>query len=144
MDKEIFEFIIENEVTDVGLRLDIAGRVPDELDIRIDNLSAHKVKVYLRGKEEGVERFYRHLKRQKKLGDAKNYTVSELKPVEAGCISVNTDRFFHKLQCEQMGKFVEVGKDLGEKIDNGFENMSKKLDELPKNLAKELNKIFSK
>ena len=133
---QIFEFTIENEVTDVRLRLDIAGRVPDELDIRIDNLSAHKVKVYLRGKEEGVERFYRHLKKQKKLGDAKNYTVSELKPVEAGCIEINTDRFFHKLQCEQMGKFVKVGKE-------GFKELGEKIDKLPENLAKELKKIIS-
>jgi len=134
MEKEIFEFTIENKVTDVGLRLAVASRVPDELDIRADNITENKVKIYLKGSKESIERFYSQLKEQK-LGDAEDYTFSELKLVEpAGCMGVNTDRFFHKLQCEQLGKFVEVGtagfRELGDKIDGMGDNLGSKIDGL--------------
>ncbi len=163
MEKEISEFTIKNKVTDVGLRLAIASRVPDEVDIRVDNITENKVKVYLKGDKKSVERCYKYLKKQK-LGEAEEYTFSELKPLEAsGCMEINTDRFFHKLQCEQLGKFVEVGtkgfgelgnkmEGVGSKMNNGFEglgdkinglgnkidNLGEKLDDLPKKLAEEL------
>ena len=142
MDKEIFGFMIKNKVTDVGFRLAIASRVPDELDIRVDNITKNKVRVYLKGDKESVERFYKYLKKQK-LGKAEGYVFSELKSIDAvGCMEVSTDRFFHKLQCEQLGKFVEVGttgfEGLGEKIDT----LGKKFDNLPKEIAKELKSIM--
>ena len=83
----------------------------------------------------------------KKLGHAEKYTFSELQPVTAvGCFSVNNDRFFHKLQCEQLGKFVETGmymqvniksmdknvKDMKESLDN----LTKAVESLPEALAK--------
>jgi len=107
--ENIFYFDIENKVTDVGLRLSIAKEVPDELEIRIDNLADNIVRVYLKGNKAAVDRFYDHLK-TKKLGHAEHYRFSEIKPIDkAGCFGVSTDRFFHKLQCEQLGKFVETG-----------------------------------
>lgn len=144
MEKEVFEFTIEDTVTDVGLRLAIASRVPDEIDIRVDNVAEHKVRVYLKGYKESVESFYKYLRKQK-LGEAKNHIFSELKPLEAGCIEINTDRFFHKLQCEQLGKFVDVGtagfEGLGNKVDNlggKIDSLGDKLDTLPERIAKEL------
>jgi acylphosphatase len=144
--KPFYQFTIENTVVDVGLRLAVAEAVPDELDVRVDNVSDRKVKVYASGKKESVERFYKNLK-TKKLGLAKNYTFSEIKPVEAaGCMTINTERFFHKLQCEQLGKFVEIGQtgfnnldDRLENVNNELEKISTKLEELPKALAKELS-----
>lgn len=96
-------------MTDVGLRLAIAQEVPDELEIRIDNIAENIVRVFLKGTKTSVDKFYKHLQKVK-LGNAEHYTFSEVKPVtEAGCFQVSSDRFFHKLQCEQLGKFVVVG-----------------------------------
>jgi acylphosphatase len=107
--ENIFYFELENKVTDVGLRLSIAKEVPDELEIRIDNLADNKVRVFLKGNKTAVERFYELLK-TRKLGQAQHYRFSEVKTIDkTGCFGVSTDRFFHKLQCEQLGKFVEVG-----------------------------------
>ncbi|MBN2014902.1 MAG: hypothetical protein JW778_06955 [Candidatus Altiarchaeota archaeon] len=136
----IFYFYIENKVTDVGLRLDIAKDIPDELEIRVDNITKNKVRVYLRGKEQAVERFYKYIKKKKKIGKAENYSISELKLMEeAGCINIDTNRFFHKLECEQMGKFVDVGIEMREEITA----MKEEIQKLPKNLAKELKKVLT-
>jgi|GEM_PF-6810840 len=135
----IYYFYIENKVTDVGLRLNIAKNLPDELDIRIENITKHKVRVYLKGNKEAVERFYNHIKKKKKLGKAKDYSISELKLIkEPGCVSIDTNRFFHKLECEQLGKFVDVGIEMRDEI----KEMRKEMKTLPKNLAKELKKVL--
>lgn len=143
----IFYFYIENKVTDVGLRLSIAQDVPDELDVRVDNIADNKVVVYLKGNTESVKKFYNRLK-TKQLGKAEKYTFSDLKPVESvGCFNINTDRFYHKLQCEQLGKFVEVGIKMGEdihKMTNRMEELTKKMDTLPKNMAKELKAVLNR
>ncbi|MEA3254363.1 MAG: acylphosphatase [Candidatus Altiarchaeota archaeon] len=138
----IFYFHIEDTVTNVGLRLALAGIIPDELKLRVDNLSEHKVRVYLQGNEEAINNFHNHIKERKTLGKAKNFTISELKPIneEQGCFSIDTNRFFHKLECEQMGKFVDVGLD----IQKEMKRMREDLKELPKNIAMELGKFLGK
>jgi hypothetical protein len=152
MDKQIFYFNIENRVVDVGLRLAVAMEVPDQLGIRMDNEAENKVKVYLEGNEDAARKFYEKLK-TKKLGKAEHYSFSELKPIEsAGCFSIDTDRFYHKLQCEQLGKFVETGLDmkksidgLGDKIDglgDKIDGLGNKMDALPRNIALELRKVL--
>ncbi len=144
---EIFYFLIENKVTDVGLRLAIAKEVPDELDIRIDNITKKKVKVYLKGNPVSITKFYNRLKR-KKLGRAEKYTFSELNPLSnesVGCFKIVTDRFYHKLQCEQLGKFVDVGIGMRDDIKDmtaSMKNLGGKIDDLPKGIAKELKKFF--
>ncbi|MBN2250936.1 MAG: hypothetical protein JW724_02525 [Candidatus Altiarchaeota archaeon] len=148
----IFQFDIENKVTNVGLRLSIAREIPDELDIRIDNLAGNRIRVYLKGNEVAVKRFYEKIKKTP-LGKAEDYRFSDLKPLDLPeCFSVESDRFFHKLQCEQMSKFVDVGLDLQKetrgmsgKIDSltqetagmreDIRAMSAKLDKLPERIA---------
>ena len=135
----IFYFDIENKVTDVGSRLSIAKEVPDELEIRIDNLADNTVRVYLKGNKAAVDRFYERLK-TKKLGHAQHHHFSEIKPIDkAGCFGVSTDRFFHKLQCEQLGKFVEVGTAMQTDVASmktSIDNLTLAINNLPEALAK--------
>ncbi len=137
---QIFYFTVEDTVTNVGLRLAIASVVPDELGIRVDNISDHKVRVYLQGDEKAIKTFYDCIKKREKLGKAKNFTISGLNPIneEQGCFSIDSNRFFHKLECEQMGKFVDVGTGIQEEI----RCMREELKDLPLNMAKELKKIL--
>jgi hypothetical protein len=137
----IFFFEIENKVTDVGLRLAIGQEVPDELEIRIDNLSSSKVRVFLKGNETAVKKFY-SLLQTKKLGHAEKFTFSKIQPVTTvGCFSVNTDRFFHKLQCEQLGKFVDTGIEMQKDIKamtKSIDKLTLAIDAFPVALAKAL------
>ncbi|NIP50384.1 MAG: hypothetical protein GWO26_00040 [Phycisphaerae bacterium] len=59
-------------------------------------------------------KFWEELQRHV-LGKAKNPTCSE--PAVTTTTPAETDRFFHKLQCEQMEKFVGVGLDMKSSID---------------------------
>ena len=139
--KKCFEFIVKDKVQDVGLRLAIAKQVPDELDVRTDNLPDGSVRVVVRGQKQDVMRFWEQLQKQV-LGEAKNPTFSE--PQEMAKMPIDTDRFFHKLQCEQMGKFVDVGLQMKNSVDTmsgKIDNMSSKLDALPENMAKEIAKL---
>jgi len=165
----IFQFSIENKVVDVGLRLAIAQEVPDELEIRVDNVTENSVMVYLKGNETAVKKFYDCLK-TKKLGKADKYNFSELKPLEIpGCFNIRSDRFYHKLQCEQMGKFVDAAIDMKGEMHNmgtemhgmgtemrdmrtemrdGFggltaelKNLNQKLDDLPERIAEKLDDL---
>lgn len=43
--KKCFQFIVKDKVQDVGLRLAIAKLIPDELDVRADNLPNGSVRV---------------------------------------------------------------------------------------------------
>jgi acylphosphatase len=137
----IFYFDIENKVTGVGLRLSIAKEVPDELEIRIDNLADNKVRVYLKGNKDASDKFYARLKTNK-LGQAEQYHFSEMKAIDkAGCFGVSTDRFFHKLQCEQLGKFVEVGVSMQTDISSmktSIDNLTLAINKFPEALAKAL------
>ncbi len=86
-------------------------------------------------------RFWEQLQKQV-LGEAENPTFSE--PQEMAKMPIDTDRFFHKLQCEQMGKFVDVGLHMKNSVDTmsgKIDNMSSKLDALPENMAKEIAKL---
>ena len=139
--KKCFEFIVKDKVQDVGLRLAIAKQVPDELDVRTDNLPDGSVRVVVRGQKQDVMRFWEQLQKQV-LGEAENPTFSE--PQEMAKMPIDTDRFFHKLQCEQMGKFVDVGLHMKNSVDTmsgKIDNMSSKLDALPENMAKEIAKL---
>lgn len=139
--KKCFEFIVKDKVQDVGLRLAIAKQVPDELDVRTDNLPDGSVRVVVRGQKQDVMRFWEQLQKQV-LGEAENPTFSE--PQEMAKMPIDTDRFFHKLQCEQMGKFVDVGLQMKNSVDTmsgKIDNMSSKLDALPENMAKEIAKL---
>lgn len=90
------------------------------------------------------------------LGKVENPAFS--KAEEITTMPIQSDRFFHKLQCEQMGKFVGVGLDMkgsidsmsskidsaGSKIDGmsrEIGNMNSKLDTLPGNMAREIAKL---
>lgn len=167
--KKYFEFIVKDKVQDVGLRLAIGKLVPDELDVRADNLPDASIRVVVRGLEQDVRKFWRNLQRTL-LGKAENPGFSRLKDITG--MSIDTNRFYHKLQCEQMEKFVDVGLDMKSsmdgmsgkidkmsgkidnmsgKIDNmsadikdmtsTFTDMDAKLDTLPKNMAKEIVKL---
>jgi hypothetical protein len=106
MDKCIYQFDIEDG-TNVGLRLAVSQYLPDELELRIDNLGGNKARIYLKGEEKTVKEFYELLKTQQ-LGEAKNPRFTAL--ITSGPnVSVSSDRFFHKLQSEQLGKFVSAG-----------------------------------
>lgn len=143
MANEVFYCHIANKVTDVGLRLAIAKEVPDELSIRVDNLADNKVVVYLKGNKVSAEKFYDTLK-TKKLGDAKDYRFSEFKPIESTkSPEVDTDRFYHKLQSEQLGKFVEIGLAMGgniEKMAGSVKGMDESMGEMAGNIGG-MNKV---
>jgi acylphosphatase len=139
--KKCFQFIVKDKVQDVGLRLAIAKLIPDELDVRADNLPDGSVRVVLRGYERDVMRFWEQLQKHI-LGKVQNPTFSNTEGITT--MPIATDRFFHKLQCEQMEKFVGIGSELKGSIDGmsvKIDNMSSKLDSLPKNMAKEIIKL---
>jgi acylphosphatase len=156
--KRCFQFIVKDEVQDVGLRLAIAKLIPDELDVRTDNLPDGSVRVVLRGYERDVRRFWEQLKKHI-LGKTENPTFSNAGGITA--MPIATDRFFHKLQCEQMEKFVDVGlgiinsiNGMGNKIDgmagkiNGFGNkidgLGSKIDSIGSGINAKLDSIGSK
>ena len=129
-EEKCFQFTVKNKdkVQDVGLRLAIAKRVPDELEVRADNLPDGSVMVFVKGKEGDVKKFWNNLQKDI-LGKIENPTFSELKIIPV--ISIDTNRFFHKLECEQLGKFVGVGLEMRDamiEMKNGFKD-------LPKNIA---------
>lgn len=164
--RKCYQFIVKDKGQDVGLRLAIAKLIPDELDVRADNLPDGSVRVVVRGEKKDVLGFWKALQKQV-LGKAGNPAFSD--PEGMGEMSIATDRFFHKLQCEQMEKFVDVGLDmknsidgmsskidgLGCKIDDmstglnskldgvssKLDGIGSKLDTLPKNMAKEIVKL---
>lgn len=112
--KRCYQFIVKDKVQDVGLRLAIARLIPDELDVRADNLPDGSVRVIVRGEKREVVKFWKQLRGQI-LGKAENPAFSG--PSGMNGISVQTDRFFHKLQCEQMETAVEVWADMKNSID---------------------------
>lgn len=147
--KKCFQFIVKDKAQDVGLRLAIAKLIPDELDVRADNLPDGSVRVVLRGYEGDVRRFWEQLQKHI-LGKVQNPTFSNTEGITT--LPIATDRFFHKLQCEQMEKFVGVGLDMKSSIDNmsskidmmnshmstKLDSIDSRLDALPKNMAKEI------
>lgn len=143
-----FEFVVKDRVQGIGLRLAIAKQIPDELDVRTDNLPDGSVRVVVRGEKQDVKKFWEQLQKQV-LGKAENPTFSQ--PEEIVEMPIETDRFFHKLQCEQMEKFVDVGLDMKSSIDSmsgkidgmgsKIDHMSSKLDTLPEDMARELVKL---
>ena len=153
--KKCYQFIVKDKVQDVGLRLAIAKLIPDELDVRADNMLDGSVRVIVRGYKQDVMSFWKALQHQV-LGKAENPTFSS--PAAMSTTLMNTDRFFHKLQCEQMEKFVDVGLEMKNSIDGmsskigsmdsklyGMNStlcsMDSKLDTLPANMAKEIVKL---
>jgi len=139
--RKCFEFIVRDTVQNVGLRLAIAKLIPDELDVRADNLPDGSVRVVVRGYKGDVIRFWEQLQKQVP-GKAENPTFSQ--PKEIVEMPIETDRFFHKLQCEQMEKFVDVGLDMKGSIDGmsgKIDSMNSKLDTLPQNIAREIAKF---
>jgi peptidoglycan hydrolase CwlO-like protein/acylphosphatase len=73
------------------------------------------VRVVVKGYKKEVMEFWERLQKQL-LGKAENPTFSQ--PAEMAEMPIETDRFFHKLQCEQMEKFVDVGLCLKGSIDS--------------------------
>ena len=157
--KKCYQFIVKDEVQGVGLRLAIAKLISDELDVRADNLADGSVRVIVRGYKRDVMRFWEEL-RKHILGKAENPAFSG--PAGITPMPIQTDRFFHKLQCEQMEKFVDVGMEMKSSIDEmsgkidlmsgKIDNMSSginskldsidsKFDTLPRNMAKEIVKL---
>jgi len=139
--RKCFEFIVKDTVQNVGLRLAIAKQIPDELDVRTDNLPDGSVGVVLKGQKQDVKKFWEQLQKQV-LGKAQNPTFSQ--PKEIVEMPIEIDRFFHKLQCEQMEKFVGVCLDMKGSIDGmsgKIDSMSSKLDTLPQNMAREIAKF---
>jgi acylphosphatase len=135
------------------------------MDVRTDNMPDGSIRVVVRGRKQEVMEFWERLQKQV-LGKAENPTFSQ--PAGIAEMSIESDRFFHKLQCEQMGKFVNVGLDMKGSIDSmsskidhmsgtidnmsskvdhmstNVSHMSTKLDTLPENMAKELAKLKKK
>ena len=139
--RKCFEFIVKDTVQNVGLRLAIAKQVPDELDVRTDNLPDGSVRVVVKGQKQDVRKFWEQLQKQV-LGKVENPAFSKAKGITT--MPIQTDRFFHKLQCEQMEKFVGVGLDMKGSIDGmsgKIDSMSSKLDTLPQNMAREMAKL---
>jgi len=160
--RKCFGFIVKDTVQNVGLRLAIAKQVPDELDVRTDNLPDGSVRVVVKGQKQDVRKFWEQLQKQV-LGKAENPTFSQ--PKEIVEMPIEIDRFFHKLQCEQMEKFVDVGLDMKTSIDemsykiggmdckldgvnfrldgvnSTLSSMNSKLDTLPENIAMEMAKL---
>jgi acylphosphatase len=123
--KGCFEFKIKDKekIHDIGFRLKIAERIPDDLEGRVENENGF-VKVTLQGEEKRVEEFYNKLKEEL----SGNPTVFlELKPIPDTLI--RTDRFFHKLECEQLGKFVDVGLEMRDAIKELPEKLAKAIKE---------------
>ena len=146
--KKCFEFVVKNRVQGVGLRLAIAKQIPDELDVRTDNLPDGSVRVVVKGQKQDVKKFWEQLQKQV-LGKVENPTFSQLEGIVE--MPIETDRFFHKLQCEQMENFVDVGMDTKGSIDSmsgkidgmgsKIDHMSSKFDTLPEDMARELVKL---
>jgi len=124
-----FEFIVKDKIQDMGLRLAIAKQVPDEFNIRTDNLSDGSVRIIVRGEEQEVRKFWEELQKQL-LGKTENPMFSE--PKEIIPAMVDTNRFFHKLECEQLGKFVDVGLEMKDSI----VDMKNEIKALPEKIAK--------
>ena len=131
-----FEFKIRNKekIQGVGLRFKIAQRIPDDLDGRADNVGDF-VRVRLKGDERRIKDFYNELKKDI-AGNPIEFT--ELTPIPD--ITIKTDRFYNRLQCEQMGKFVDVGVNMSKDM----KEMSNEMKNLPKNLAVELAELKKK
>lgn len=123
LEKKHFQFDVKDKVQDVGLRLAIAKQIPDELDARTDNLP-DGVRVTIKGQADEVKKFWESLQKQT-LGKAENPTFTE--PREVAEIPIDTNRFFHKLQCEQLGKFVDVGLEMRDAINKGFKELPEKI-----------------
>ena len=139
--RKCFEFIVRDTVQNVGLRLAIAKQIPDELDVRTDNLPDGSVRVVVRGYKGDVIRFWEELQKHV-LGKVENPDFSKAEGITT--MPIQTDRFFHKLQCEQMEKFVGVGLDMKGSIDGmsgKIDSMNSKLDTLPQNMAREMAKL---
>jgi acylphosphatase len=139
--KKYFQFIVKDKVQDVGLRLAIAKLIPDELDVRADNLPDGSVRVVVRGYKGDVIRFWEELQKHV-LGKVENPAFSKTEGITT--MPIQTDRFFHKLQCEQMEKFVGVGLDMKGSIDgmsSKIGSMNSKLDTLPENIAREIARL---
>ena len=107
-----------------------------------------RVRVIVRGYKKDVIQFWKRLQ-QEVLGKADNPSFSQ--PADVFENSVETDRFFHKLQCEQLEKFVHVGLEMKDSftgmkteitsMGSEIATMSSKIDNLPKNMAKEIVKL---
>ncbi len=122
--KGYFEFKIKDKekIRDVGFRLKIAERIPDDLEARVENENGF-VKVTLQGEEKRVGEFYNKLK-----GELSGNPIVFLELKSIPDTIIRTERFFHKLECEQLGKFVDVGLEMRDAIK-----------ELPDKIAKAIN-----
>jgi hypothetical protein len=134
----LYHFSLSDGVIDVGTRLDLVKHLPSELDIRADNnVDDSEVDVYLSGNENSIRGYYDLLQHQK-LGRARDYRFSGLSESKE-CPPLDSNRFFHKLECEQLGKFVDVG--LGMQSD--MKAMSYKMNELT-NISSKLGELTAK
>jgi acylphosphatase len=121
-----FEIKDRENVIDVGFRLKVAQRIPDYLEARVDNIDDKFVRVTVKGEETKVKKFYDELKR-----DLSGNPIIFMPLTSIEDIEINTSRFYDRLQCEQMGKFVSVGFEIRDSIKEGFSK-------LPKEIAKAL------
>jgi hypothetical protein len=120
-----YSFTVSDGVVDVGTRLDLVKYLPRDLEIQADNDPNERyVTVHLGGNKDSIRNYY-NLIQSKPLGKSTNACFTELKENGESTIT-NSDRFFHQLQCEQLGKFVDVGLDMRHDINH----MSNKMDEL--------------
>ena len=143
-EKKCYQFIVKDKVQDIGLRLAIAKMIPDELDVRADNMPDGSVRVVVRGLKKDVMEFWKAL-RKEVLGKAENPGLSD--PTDMPGMSIATDRFFHKLQCEQMEKFVDVGLDMKNSIDimsGKIDGLGGKIDAMNAGLNSKLDGVGSK
>ena len=73
--KKCFKFIVKN-IESLSLRLAIAKLIPDELDVRADNLPDGSVRVMVKGHKQEVKKFWKALQKQV-LGKEEKSTSSK-------------------------------------------------------------------
>jgi len=143
-------FYIQNHVQEARYRLFIIQRILDsDLEGTARNLPDGRVEVLLKGEKEHIIDFVKQLK-EEKPELAKNPTLSEI-GYNDSLIIPDVMRTSQGLVVEQLGKGVPLLVGINDKLDkvdkkldkldklDKLEGIERKLDELPKRIAEELN-----
>ncbi|MFH1373245.1 MAG: hypothetical protein ABII79_05575 [bacterium] len=104
--------------------------LPDDLEGRADNVG-DVVVVRLKGEEKRVKEFYNQLRSELPNNPL---VLTQLSTIPN--IIIKTERSYNRLQCEQMGKFVDIGIEMRDAMNEGFKDVKNTLKDLPKDLAK--------
>jgi hypothetical protein len=139
-DAKNYKFRVENHVIGAGTRVAIAKELPDNVDLRLENVVDERgehVVVHVKGEESDVEDYrnkVEYLKKANKLGKAADYEITRIE--EDTIQNIDTERTFNKLECEQMSTFVDTSIELRDTTKNGFAGLSQDIKNLPAEIAK--------